>query len=76
MLHISIAGYNLIKDQPGDSYFVRALFTRQPDYNDPQQLSFTKVRDLTYDKKKFQHKEYDKSVINICSLHHIIIFSG
>ena len=36
--------YNLIKDQPGDSYFVRALFTRQPDYNDPQQLSFTKVR--------------------------------
>ena len=35
--------YNHIKDQPGDSYFVRALFTRQPDYNDLQQLAFTKV---------------------------------
>ena len=40
---ICFSEYNAIKDQPGDSYFVRALFTRLPDHNDLQQLSFTKV---------------------------------
>jgi len=34
--------YNRIKDQPGDSYFVRTMFSRLPDYNDPQQLAFNK----------------------------------
>jgi hypothetical protein len=33
----------MIKDQPGDSYFVRSMFVRIPDdYSDPPQLPFNK----------------------------------
>ena len=39
---LQLSGYNMIKDQPGDSYFVRAMFSRLPDYSDPQQLAFNK----------------------------------
>ncbi len=37
----SLVEYNLIKDQPGDSYYVRSMFSRRvsPDL-DPPQLSF------------------------------------
>jgi len=36
--------YNMIKDQPGDAYFVRSMFDRNPvdDYGDPPHLSFAK----------------------------------
>eukprot|EP00094_Tigriopus_californicus_P004988 TCALIF_04803-PB protein Name:"Similar to DLG5 Disks large homolog 5 (Homo sapiens)" AED:0.05 eAED:0.05 QI:159/0.84/0.87/0.96/0.93/0.93/33/0/2582 len=35
--------YNLVKDQPGDSYYVRAMFDRIVDINtDPSQLAFRK----------------------------------
>lgn len=34
--------YNAIKDQPGDSYFVKAMFDRIPDSNDPLLLRFKK----------------------------------
>ena len=34
--------YNAIKDQPGDSYFVKALFDRLPDSSDPLLLRFKK----------------------------------
>ena len=34
----------MIKDQPGDAYFVRSMFDRNPvdDYGDPPHLSFVK----------------------------------
>ena len=31
--------YNVVKDQPGDSYYVRAMFDRVPDLSDPPQVS-------------------------------------
>ena len=34
--------YNVIKDQPGDSYFVKAMFDRMADSNDPLMLRFKK----------------------------------
>jgi len=34
--------YNAIKDHPGDSYFVKAMFDRIPDSNDPLLLRFKK----------------------------------
>ena len=36
--------YNMIKDQPGDAYFVRSMFDRSPvdDYGDSPHLSFAK----------------------------------
>ena len=34
--------YNAIKDHPGDSYFVKAMFDRMPDSNDPLLLRFKK----------------------------------
>ena len=40
----SFSEYNMIKDQPGDAYFVRSMFDRNPvdDYGDPPHLSFAK----------------------------------
>ena len=32
----------MIKDQPGDSYYVRAMFDRLPETNDSSQLTFQK----------------------------------
>jgi hypothetical protein len=32
----------VIKDQPGDSYYVRAMFDRLPETNDTSQLTFQK----------------------------------
>lgn len=33
----------MIKDQPGDSYYVRSMFDRVPDYSeDPPQLAFAR----------------------------------
>ena len=39
-----LSEYNMIKDQPGDAYFVRSMFDRNPvdDYGDPPHLSFAK----------------------------------
>lgn len=35
--------YNVIKDQPGDSYYVRSMFARfHSEYSDPPQLAFNK----------------------------------
>ena len=34
--------YEVIKDQPGDSYYVRAMFDRVPETNDSSQLTFQK----------------------------------
>ena len=39
--------YNAIKDHPGDSYFVKAMFDRIPDSNDPLLLRF-KRDDILY----------------------------
>jgi membrane-associated protease RseP (regulator of RpoE activity) len=39
--------YNVIKDHPGDSYFVKAMFDRIPDSNDPLLLRFKK-NDILY----------------------------
>ena len=39
----SFTEYEVIKDQPGDSYYVRAMFDRLPDPNaGPHQLTFRK----------------------------------
>jgi hypothetical protein len=32
--------YEVIKDQPGDSYYVRAMFDRVPETLDSSQLTF------------------------------------
>ncbi len=38
-----LTGYEIIKDQPGDSYYVRAMFDRMPDLAaGPSQLAFRK----------------------------------
>ena len=44
--------YNMIKDQPGDAYFVRSMFDRNPvdDYGDPPHLTFAKDDILYIDK--------------------------
>ena len=42
----------MIKDQPGDAYFVRSMFDRNPvdDYGDPPHLTFAKDDILYIDK--------------------------
>ena len=35
-------GYNQIKDKPGDSFYIRALFDRTGDLGDRSQLQFLK----------------------------------
>ena len=47
--------YEIIKDRPGDSYYVRAMFDRLPDPNsDPRQLSFRKDDILYIDNTMYQ----------------------
>ena len=47
--------YNLIKDQPGDSFFVRAMFTRFPDCSNPHQLTFSKDDILYVDNTMYKN---------------------
>lgn len=40
--YCSFPGYNQVKDKPGDSFYIRALFDRQGDLGDKHQLQFRK----------------------------------
>jgi len=42
LIQYNMEKYNAIKDQPGDSYYVKAMFDRLPDSTDPLLLRFAK----------------------------------
>ncbi|KAJ1521902.1 hypothetical protein ONE63_002238 [Megalurothrips usitatus] len=56
LVHYNMDKYNKIKDKPGDSFYIRALFDRQGDTNDSMQLRFHKDDVLFIDNTMFNGK--------------------
>lgn len=56
LVHYNIDRYNKIKDKPGDSFYIRALFDRQGDAGEPMQLRFHKDDVLYIDNTMFNGK--------------------
>lgn len=56
LVHYNIDKYNKIKDKPGDSFFIRALFDRQGDSGEAMQLRFHKDDVLFIDNTMFNGK--------------------
>jgi hypothetical protein len=53
------AEYEVIKDQPGDSYYVRAMFDRVPETLDSSQLTFQVSASLNIFPVSLTLRQYD-----------------
>jgi len=50
---VAVAGYNEVKDKPGDSFYIRTMFDRVGDQGDSLQLRFRKDDVLYVDNTMF-----------------------
>ena len=63
----SVPEYDEIKDKPGDSYYVRAMFDRLPDpQGGPHQLAFRKDDILFIDNTMYNERYYSLKIYLLC----------